>query len=85
MGENGADVILSSSALKKFPYAIEAKSRRTGFTPVYQAYEQALSHQKTHGGEPLVVIKQDRQKPLAIIDLQYFIKLQGRLNGRKYK
>jgi len=72
MGETNADIKLSSRALKVFPYKIEAKSQKKGFSAVYNAYEQCEKHKEI--GEPLVIIKQNKKKPLAIMDAEYFIR-----------
>jgi hypothetical protein len=60
MGASGEDVVMSQAAKDTLPYSFECKSQKQGFTPVYKAYEQALSQ---NAGEPIVVIKQDRKKP----------------------
>ena len=72
MGETNADIKLSAKARKLFPYKIEVKSQKKGFSAVYNAYLQCENHKEM--GEPLVIIKQDRQKPLAIVDAEHFIK-----------
>ena len=40
---------------------------------IYNYYEQAIDH--TNGGEPLVIIKMNRQKPLAIVDAEHFMEM----------
>jgi len=72
MGVNGVDVQLSTLAQKLFPYDIECKNTERTKT-IYNYYEQAIDH--TSGGEPLVVIKMNRQKPLAIVDAEHFMEL----------
>ena len=73
MSENGADVKLTSlMARKLFPYSIEPKNRQD-YKQVYNAMKQARKHTSL---EPLLVIKMNREKPLAIIDLEHFFKLQ---------
>jgi hypothetical protein len=71
MGVTGADVILSPRALSLIPIQIECKARKT--MAIYDFYRQAMAHGKR---EPVVVIKADRQKPLALVDAEYFFKLQ---------
>lgn len=73
MGAGGEDVQLSPAARKLFPYSVECKSLAK--IAVFNYYEQATGH-GTH--EPLVVIKQDRAKPLAVVDLEHFMKLVRR-------
>jgi len=70
MGVNGADVQLSTVAYKQFPYNIECKNTER-MTTIYNYYEQAVGH--GHSGEPLLIIKMNRQKPLAIVDAEHFM------------
>lgn len=73
MGVNGEDVKLSQSAKDLLQIQIECKNRAK--IAVFQDYAQA----KTHGNaEPVVVLKQNHSKPLALIDLDYFIQLLKR-------
>lgn len=70
MGAGGEDIILSPAARKLIPYQIECKAKARA--QVYTWYEQA----KTHGDhEPIVVVKQDRKKPLVIVDAEHFFQL----------
>jgi len=78
MGAQGEDVQLSEAGLKSFPYGIECKNLAK--IAVYKFYEQAT----THGdAEPLVVIKQNRSKPLAIVDLEHFVNLVRKANEQR--
>lgn len=70
MGQPGEDIQLSRYARNYIPFNIECKSLKS--IAIYKHYEQAKSH---GNNEPLLIVKQDRSKPLAIIDLDYFIKL----------
>ena len=73
MSENGADVkVTSLTARKLFPYSIETKNRED-YKTIYNAFTQASRHTNQ---EPLLVIKMNRKKPLAIIDMEHFFKLQ---------
>jgi hypothetical protein len=72
MGASGADVQLSPTARRSFPYSVEAKSRATIST--YKWYDQAVSNTKP-STEPLLVIKANRRKPLVVIDLDAFMEL----------
>lgn len=71
MGASGRDVQLSEQALQLFPYSVECKSRAR--IAVYRDYEQAVSN--AEGAMPLLVIKQNGDKPLAIMDLDHFMEL----------
>lgn len=72
MGVNGVDVQFSTAAYKKFPYDIECKNTER-MTTLYNYYEQAISHET--GGEPLLIVKMNHKKPLAIMDAEHFIKV----------
>lgn len=72
MGQGGEDIRLSTAARKLFPYSVECKSRKK--IAVYSDYDQAQRN-CPHGAEPLVILKADRRKPLALIDADYFFKL----------
>lgn len=72
MGVNGADVTLSEAAASLFPYEIEAKNQEI-FGTIYKFYDQAKSHGDL---EPLLVIKMNKRKPLAIVDLEHFLNLR---------
>ena len=72
MGQSGEDVRLSTAARKKFPYSVECKSRKK--IAVYSDMDQAI-RDCPKGSEPLLIVKANRRKPLAIIDAEYFFKL----------
>ena len=70
MGAGGEDLQLSPAARKLIPYQIECKSK--GRSQIHTYYAQA----KEHGNhEPLVIVKMNRDIPLAIVSLDHFIKL----------
>lgn len=71
MGAGGEDVQLSPAARKLFPYSIECKNLAK--IAVYNYYTQAETNSGKY--EPLVVIKQNRSKPLAVIDFDHFMEL----------
>jgi hypothetical protein len=74
MGAGGEDVQLSPAARKLVPYQIECKAKARA--QVYTWYEQA----KSHGDyQPLVFVKQDRKKPLVILDAGHFFDLLKQL------
>ncbi len=62
--------------MRVFPYSVECKSRRA--IAVYKDYGQALSN--SDGRVPLLVIKQNGDKPLAVVDLEHFMDL---VNGNQ--
>ena len=74
MGSSGEDVIMGVQTRELFPYSIECKNQEK--VNVWSAYEQAESNCK--GYEPLVVIKKNGKKPLAVIDAEYFVELHNK-------
>jgi len=70
MGAGGEDIQLSTAARVKFPYQIECKSKAS--YSVYKDYAQATEHGDC---EPLLMIKMNGKKPLAVIDADHFISL----------
>ena len=80
MGQGGEDVQLSPLARTFLPISVECKSHK-GFA-VYKPYEQAELASGIN--EPVLVIKGDRKKPLAVIDLDYYFKLEEwRIKGEE--
>lgn len=75
MGANGEDVKLSTAARKLFGYSVECKALKA--IAVYKHMDQAISN-CPDGSEPLVVIKGDRRKPLAVVDASHFFSLARR-------
>lgn len=78
IGESGEDVQIVGAARIAIPFAIECKSRKA--IAVYKDFEQAKSHAIKDGNVryPLLVIKQNASKPLAVIDLDVFLDLLER-------
>ena len=74
MGASGEDIQLSPAARRKLPYSIECKARKS--LPLYAWYMQARANAPS-GAEPLLVVKQDRSKPLVVVDAEYFFTLIG--------
>ncbi len=75
MGANGEDVQMSPAARKSIPLSIECKAR--GSLAVYGWLEQAKAN-CPKGFEPVLVVKQDRSKPVVIVDADYFFTLIGK-------
>ena len=71
MGASGEDVQLSPHARKKLPVSIECKARKS--IAVYSYYSQAETN-CPKDIEPVVVIKADRKKPLALVDAEFFFR-----------
>jgi len=71
MGAGGEDVLLSPTARACYPVSIECKSKKA--FAVYKDYAQAEAN--AGNWEPVLIIKQDRSKPLAVVDLDYLLHL----------
>ena len=70
-GVNGPDIVLSRIAVKLIPWNFEVKNRNQIKT-VYDWMKQASKNTKLN---PVVVMKMNTRKPLAVIDLDAFIDL----------
>jgi hypothetical protein len=71
MGAGGEDLIMARAARERFPHSIECKNVEK--LNVWEAYEQAKANCGKY--EPLVIMKKNGKKPLAVIDAEYFINL----------
>jgi|TARA_X000001382_G_scaffold44617_1_gene30154 hypothetical protein len=71
MGAGGEDIQLSPAARKLMPITVECKNKKS--FAVYKDYEQSVSHSKKF--EPVLVIKGDRKKPLAVVDATHYFRL----------
>lgn len=71
MGQGGEDVQLSPAARKLIPVSIECKARAN--IACYSWYRQAEAN-CPKGAEPIAVIKANREKPLVVVDAEYFFK-----------
>lgn len=75
MGAGGEDVQLSPAARKLLPIQIECKNKTK--SAVHTMYNQAEEHGEY---EPVLIVKQNHDKALAVIDAKFFFWLlkQGR-------
>jgi len=69
MGENGADVKISTMYEGLFPFSIECKNQEK-FHGIYNMVDQARNHSRF---PPLVFIKMNRRKPLVILEADQFL------------
>ena len=72
MGQSGEDIQLSSYARCLMPITVECKSHKS--MAIYKLYEQAQQYSEL--GEPLLVVKANHKKPLAVVDLDYYLSLE---------
>ena len=70
MGASGEDLIMARDARQKFPLSIECKNQEK--LNVYDAYDQACANSGDH--EPILFMKKNRKKALAVVDAEWFIK-----------
>ncbi len=75
MGQSGEDIQMASQARRLFPYSIECKALKN--IAIYKFVDQCVANCPS-GAEPLVIIKADRRKPLAVIDMDHFFELISR-------
>jgi hypothetical protein len=78
MGSSGEDIIMGKQTRQIFPYSVECKNQEK--VNIWSAMEQAESNCKSY--EPLVVIKKNGKKPLAVVDAEYFVELHKEKESR---
>jgi hypothetical protein len=76
MGAGGEDLIMARAARKLFPYSIECKNVES--LNVWKSYKQAEANCGEY--EPILFIKRNMQKPLVVLDAEYFVHLQNTIN-----
>ena len=75
MGAGGEDILFSPVAARRMGISVECKSRDR--IAVYGYYQQAQENCPTNR-EAVVVIKQNRAKPLVVADAEYFFEILER-------
>lgn len=75
MGATGEDVQLSPAARKVVPYQLECKNKAR--SQVHTYYNQAKEHGEH---EPLVIVKMDRDIPLAVLSAETFLHILRELH-----
>ena len=73
MGMCGEDIILSPKAQEVIPYSFECKNQEK--ISIWKALEQSESN--ANGRCPVVIIKRNRSKTYAIVEVKQFVKLIG--------
>ena len=72
MSESGADIkLMSLTARKLFPYSVECKNREE-YRTLYKHFKQAIKHTNL---QPLLIVKMNREKPLAIVSMEHLFNL----------
>lgn len=74
MGQAGVDVIIERDLRARFPFGVECKA---GKSIGWQAAMRQAKEGAKKGGYPnwMVVMKQDRQKPVVMLDAETFFNL----------
>lgn len=72
MGTSGSDVVLSTAAKEQFPYDVECKNAQA--INIWAAYEQSKKRCPATL-QPVLIVKRNNVKPLAIIDFEHFMNL----------
>lgn len=75
MGASGEDIMLSPAARDVFPVSIECKNKKA--IAIYKDYEQATANSNTY--QPILIVKQNNSKPLAVMDFEYWLELVSRI------
>lgn len=75
MGENGLDIQLTKIGRNTIPIGVECKNHAT--FAIYKHYEQAVTntYKTSNLLEPVLFIKGNHKKPLAVVDAEYFLTL----------
>ena len=71
MGAGGEDLIMARAAREKFPLSIECKNQES--LNVWKSYKQAEANSGQY--EPILFMKRNNQKPLVVVDAEYFVNL----------
>ena len=80
MGESGMDIKLADNAREKFPFAVECKNLQR--VAIYKYFKQAKDNAEEL--TPLLILKQNRSQPLAVLSLEdFFTLLENKDNESK--
>ena len=65
MGQSGCDLYLSPAARDRFPYGVECKHQEAIALPAW--WRQCTANAEKEGLTPLLLIKRNREEPLAVL------------------
>ena len=65
MGQSGCDLYLSPAARERFPFGVECKAQEAIALPTW--WRQCTANAAAEGLTPLLVLKQSRREPLAVL------------------
>jgi len=69
MGVTGEDIQFSQRAKEKIDLSIECKNRAR--VAIYKDFKQACGH----GANPCLIVKADGERPLAVVDAEFFFRM----------
>jgi hypothetical protein len=82
MGQSGCDLYLSPAARERFGFGVECKAQETVSLPAW--WKQCTANAEKGGLTPLLLMKQSRQDPLAVLrwsDLLTLLRQISELNA----
>ena len=65
MGQSGCDLYLSPAARERFPFGVECKAQEAIALPAW--WRQCTRNAEKEGLTPLLLIKRNREEPLAVL------------------
>ena len=65
MGQSGCDLYLSPAARAQFPFGVECKAQEAIALPAW--WKQCARNAAAEGLAPLLILKQSRREPLAVL------------------
>lgn len=65
MGQSGCDLYLSPAARERFPFGVECKHQEAIALPAW--WRQCTANAEKEGLTPLLLIKRNREEPLAVL------------------
>ena len=71
MGAGGSDILMSTAAKAIYPWSVECKAQER--VNIWKAYAQAEANKDHEDDEPIVFISRNRQKPLVLMDAEFFV------------
>jgi len=80
MGQAGCDLYLSPAARARFPFAVECKHQETISLPTW--WRQCTANAEKEGLTPLLLVKQSRKEPLAVLRWSDLIRLIREIRER---
>ena len=78
MGQSGCDLYLSPAAREQFPFGVEAKHQERISLPSW--WQQCARNAAAEGLIPLLVLKQSRREPLAVLRWEDLLSLLRQLH-----